>query len=142
MQNFIKMSNSISITWLMAKMRSKVLGYQEMTKYFRKNGINIDDTARCYSNIVTPESYLITIKADTTISYDVDLITHDNSLEKLRIGYSNSFGKIEIGRNCFVGAHSIILPGVTIGDNCIIAAGSVVTKSVPNNVVGGAIHLK
>ena len=36
-----------------------------------------------------------------------------------------------IGRNCFIGAHSIILPGVTIGDGSVVGAGSVVTRDVP-----------
>lgn len=35
-----------------------------------------------------------------------------------------------VGRNCFVGAHSIIMPGVVVGDHCVIGAGSVVTKDV------------
>lgn len=36
-----------------------------------------------------------------------------------------------IGKHCFIGGRSIILPGVTIGDGCIVGAGSVVTKSAP-----------
>ncbi len=40
------------------------------------------------------------------------------------------FGKIVIGRNCFIGAKSVVLYGVTIADNVIVAAGSVVTKSI------------
>ena len=42
---------------------------------------------------------------------------------------------IRIGRNCWIGAGAIILPGVTIGDNTVIGAGSVVTKDIPANVV-------
>lgn len=42
---------------------------------------------------------------------------------------------VHIGRNCWIGAGAIILPGVTIGDNTIIGAGSVVTKDIPANVV-------
>ena len=42
---------------------------------------------------------------------------------------------VHIGRNCWIGAGSIILPGVTIGDNTIIGAGSIVTKDIPANVV-------
>jgi len=38
---------------------------------------------------------------------------------------------IAIGRNVWLGAHVIILPGVTIGDNAVVGAGSVVTSSVP-----------
>ncbi|WP_422136917.1 MULTISPECIES: acyltransferase [unclassified Endozoicomonas] len=48
-----------------------------------------------------------------------------------------------IGKNCFIGANSIILPGITVGDNSIVAAGAVVTKNVPNNsiVVGNPAKL-
>jgi len=42
---------------------------------------------------------------------------------------------IRIGRNCWIGAGVIIVPGVTIGDNVVVGAGSVVTKDLPDNVV-------
>ena len=42
---------------------------------------------------------------------------------------------VHIGRNCWIGAGAIILPGVTIGDNTVIGAGSVVTKDIPSDVV-------
>ncbi len=42
---------------------------------------------------------------------------------------------VHIGNNVWIGANSVILPGVTIGDNTVIGAGSVVTKDIPANVV-------
>ena len=42
---------------------------------------------------------------------------------------------IHIGNNVWIGAGSVILPGVTIGDNTVIGAGSVVTKDIPANSV-------
>lgn len=42
---------------------------------------------------------------------------------------------VHIGRNCWLGAGVIVLPGVTIGDNTVVGAGSVVTKDLPANVV-------
>ena len=36
-----------------------------------------------------------------------------------------------IGKDCWIGARAVILPGVTIGDCSVVAAGSVVTKDVP-----------
>ena len=42
---------------------------------------------------------------------------------------------VHIGKNCWLGAGAIVLPGVTIGDNTVIGAGSVVTKDIPANVV-------
>ena len=47
------------------------------------------------------------------------------------------FGRIRIGNNCFIGARSTILPGVTIGDNSIVAVGAVVNKSIPSGEVWG-----
>lgn len=42
---------------------------------------------------------------------------------------------VHIGKNCWLGAGVIVLPGVTIGDNTVVGAGSVVTKDLPANVV-------
>ena len=42
---------------------------------------------------------------------------------------------VHIGRNCWLGAGVLVLPGITIGDNSVIGAGSVVTKDIPANVV-------
>jgi len=42
---------------------------------------------------------------------------------------------VRIGKNCWLGAGVIVVPGVTIGDNTVIGAGSVVTKDIPANVV-------
>lgn len=42
---------------------------------------------------------------------------------------------VHIGKNCWLGAGVLVMPGVTIGDNTVIGAGSVVTKDIPANVV-------
>ena len=42
---------------------------------------------------------------------------------------------VRIGRNCWIGAGAVIVPGVTVGDNVVIGAGSVVTKDIPDGVV-------
>ncbi len=42
---------------------------------------------------------------------------------------------VHIGRNCWLGAGVIVLPGITIGDNTVVGAGSVVTKDLPSNVI-------
>jgi len=45
---------------------------------------------------------------------------------------------INIGSDVWLGAYSIILPGVEIGSGAVVAAGSVVTKSIaPYTIVGG-----
>lgn len=91
------------------------------------------------SNIVTTESHLISIGCNVTISSHVDFITHDNSISKVLSGTTDLFGNITIGDNCFIGAHSLIMYGVTLAPNIIVAAGSVVTKSFHEShiIIGG-----
>lgn len=42
---------------------------------------------------------------------------------------------VHIGKNCWLGAGVIIVPGISIGDNVVIGAGSIVTKDLPDNVI-------
>ncbi|ATN36120.1 acetyltransferase [Rhizobium sp. ACO-34A] len=66
----------------------------------------------------------------TYIAFDAAILAHDMT----RAIKTDT----RIGKNCFIGARSIILPGVTIGDSCVIGSGSVVTKDVPpNSAVAG-----
>jgi acetyltransferase-like isoleucine patch superfamily enzyme len=64
---------------------------------------------------------------------------HDLSFPDVaaRIRTKGDCRPIRIGDNVWIGANSIILPGVTIGMGSVIAAGSVVAKSVPAMVVAG-----
>ena len=50
---------------------------------------------------------------------------------------------VTIGDNVWIGANTVVLPGVTIGDNSVIGAGSVVTRDIPANVVafGSPCHV-
>ena len=61
--------------------------------------------------------------------------------------YSNSTiddkkGSVILEKNCKIGTHSTIMPGVTIGENSIIAAYSFVTKNIPNNEMWEGIPAK
>lgn len=60
---------------------------------------------------------------NTSIAFETRIMTHDRT--------RGLYVHTRVGRNCFIGGRSIILPGVEIGDNCVVGAGSVVTKSVP-----------
>lgn len=42
---------------------------------------------------------------------------------------------VEIGRECWIGANAVILPGVKLGDGCVVGAGAVVTKSFPAHTI-------
>ena len=68
------------------------------------------------------------------------LSTDHNYHSTTRVPFDNVglIQKVEIGANCWIGAKSIICPGVKIEDGAIVAMGSVVTKSVPKcAIVGG-----
>ena len=54
----------------------------------------------------------------------------------------NKEGKIILKKNCKIGSHSVIMPGVTIGENSIIGAFSFVNKDVPDNVVAVGAPIK
>lgn len=60
------------------------------------------------------------------LAHDASLVMHTG---KYRVQ------KVKIGNRVFLGANSVILPGVTIGDNVIIGASTIVTKDIPSGVV-------
>ncbi|MBQ6649347.1 MAG: acyltransferase [Muribaculaceae bacterium] len=83
----------------------------------------------------------IEIGQNSTLAYGVMVLTSadpngpHNKLSKL---YPPIKAPVTIGNDCWIGARSVILPGVTIGDCSIVAAGSVVTKDVqPKTLVAG-----
>lgn len=73
-------------------------------------------------------AWLISIGDQTTIGPGVTILAHD-ATPKLRTGYS-AVARVAIGARVFVGANSLILPGVAIGDDAIVGAGTVVRRDV------------
>ena len=67
------------------------------------------------------------LDAGTYVAFNAVILAHDMS----RLVHMHT----RIGKNCFIGAHAIIMPGVTIGDQCIIGAGAVVVQDVPPNSI-------
>ena len=51
-------------------------------------------------------------------------------------------GKVTLKKNCKVGSHSVVMPGVTIGENSIIGAFSFVNKDISDNVVAFGVPVK
>ena len=61
------------------------------------------------------------------LAFGATILCHDMS--------RNITKPVIVGKNCFIGANSMILPGVTIGDEVVVAAGAVVTKDVASNTM-------
>jgi len=51
-------------------------------------------------------------------------------------------GKVVLKKNCKIGSHSVIMPGVTVGENAVVGAFSFVNKDIPDNAVAFGIPAK
>ena len=114
--------------------------YEILNRYYRKCGVKIGKNCLiCTPFHPNTDNVLLEIGDDTAVSVDVTFVLHDFSVSRIDRGTSSFYGKITIGKNCFIGARSVLMYGVEIADNVIVAAGSVVTKSVreSNVIVGG-----
>jgi acetyltransferase-like isoleucine patch superfamily enzyme len=60
-------------------------------------------------------------------------------VDRFNTPYDESRSGVSIGKNVWVGAQCVLLPGVTIGDDAVIAAGSVVSTNVPAGEVWGGV---
>ena len=54
----------------------------------------------------------------------------------------NKKGKVILKKNCKIGSHSTIMPGVTIGENSVVGAYSFVKDSIPDNALALGIPAK
>jgi acetyltransferase-like isoleucine patch superfamily enzyme len=54
----------------------------------------------------------------------------------------NKAGPVVLKKNCRLGTHSVVMPGVTVGENAIIGAFSFVAKDIPGNVVAAGVPAK
>lgn len=87
-------------------------------------------------NLTLVDDTHIYIGSNTMIGPNVTIATAGHPiLPELRKQAYQFNAPVHIGKNCWLGAGVIVLPGITIGDNSVIGAGSVVTKDIPENVV-------
>lgn len=96
----------------------------------------------------------LVIEDNVSINYNCIIVCHD----EIEIGEGTAFGPsvylydhdhdydygvgikerkfktspIKIGKNCWIGANTVILRGTTLGDNCVVGAGSVVKGTYEN----------
>src|SRR5215813_12932207 len=112
-------------------LRSRLVG--DKMFYFRRIwGMDIHPTASFSLSVRFDKTYPkgIHVGEESYIAFDAAILAHDMT--------RGLYLDTRIGKRCFIGARSIILPGVEIGDECIVGAGSVVTKSVPPRcAIGG-----
>lgn len=54
----------------------------------------------------------------------------------------NKEGKVVLKKNCKIGSHSVIMPGVTVGENSIVGTFGFVNKDIPKNVAAVGIPIK
>ncbi len=107
-------------------------------QHARKLGVNIGKNCYIATRDFGSEPYLVTIGNWVQVTNDVIFLTHGGIWALwLEDKDADTFGKIEVKDNTYIGVKSIIMPGVTIGKDVIVAAGSVVTKSVPDGVIVG-----
>lgn len=99
------------------------MGMKVGKNFKRLNGV-ILDPSHCW---------LIEIGDNVTMAPRVHILCHDAST-KTFLNYTK-IGRVSIGDNVFIGAESIVLPGVTIGSNVVIGAGSVVMHDVPGGML-------
>lgn len=87
-------------------------------------------------NLTLVDDTHIYVGDNTMIGPNVTIASAGHSIlpELREKGYQFNM-PVHIGRNCWIGAGVIIVPGINIGDNTVIGAGSIVTKDIPANSV-------
>lgn len=106
--------------------------------YANRGGANVHPGSDVYANfnLTLVDDGHIYIGDKTMIGPNVTIATAGHpilpSLCEKAIQYNID---VHIGRNVWIGAGSVILPGIAVGDNSVIGADSVVTKDIPANVV-------
>lgn len=105
-------------------------GMRVGNNFLRLNGVILDPD-HCWH---------IEIGDNVTLAPRVHILCHDAST-KLFLDYTK-IGNVKVGNDVFIGAESVVLPGVCIGNRVIIGANSTVTHNIPDNVVAAGSPAK
>lgn len=99
-------------------------------KMLVNNGLQVGKNFSIQQGCIIDESHCWHIKIgdNVILAPNVTILAHDGGTFQIT-GYTK-VKNVEIGNNVFIGAGSIILPGIKIADNIIVGAGSIVTKSL------------
>lgn len=119
---------------LLKKLLNFIQGEQDLDKLL-KRGLSVGSNFKRMGGVIIDPSHCWHVKIgnNVTLAPRVHIIAHDAST-KTFLNYTK-VENVVIGDNVFIGAGTIVLPGVRIGNNVIIGAGSVVSRSIPDNVV-------
>ena len=113
---------------------NRIHGEQSLEKLLKRGLVVGKDFKRMGGVIIDPSHcWHIKIGNNVTLAPRVHILAHDAStwvfLRYTRVS------NVTIGDNVFIGAGSIILPGVSIGNNVVIGAGSIVSCDIPDGSV-------
>jgi maltose O-acetyltransferase len=116
------------------RLLNRIRGEQDLNKLI-KRGLKLGNNLTRMSGCIIDPSHCwhIEIGDDVILAPKVHILAHDAST-KIFLGYTR-IANVRIGNKVFIGAGTIILPGVSVGDNVIIGAGSVVSQNIPTNSV-------
>lgn len=119
----------ISVSKLRTIIKNEVIEKFQYLIYNKIYGMDIHKSVRLSTKVLLDKTNPkgVHIGSHTMITANVCVLTHDFVHRIHKDTY--------IGKNCFIGMNSIIMPGVKISDNVIIGAGSVVTKDIPSYVI-------
>lgn len=105
--------------------------------------VSLGDNVYINFNCVFVDDTYIDIGSHTLVGPNVTFVTGNHPLNAMQRKEALQYNQpIKVGKNVWIGANAVILPGVTIGDNSIIGAGSIVTKDIPSNVVAVGVPCK
>ena len=84
--------------------------------------------------------HLLEIGDDVILAPGARIFVHDAAF--VRRGEKPRREPVRVGNSVFIGANSVVLPGVQIGDRAVVAAGAVVARDVPDGAVVGGVPAK
>ncbi len=129
-----------SVRGTLSRLRLKLASPYSRAELLRRDGARIGTGCRLLSYSLGSEPWLVSIGDDTLVSHGVEFITHDGGAWVVRDRHPriNAFGRVSVGRRCFIGANSMLLPGTVIGDRSVVGAGAVVRgRFAPGSVIAG-----
>jgi len=134
----VKMESQENIKNRFAKWEYPEIEEGKLTKYNwmvqNKDGLNLG-----YKTDIGAFTY-INAKNEVIIEDFVQVGSHCSLYSVSTI--DNKGGKIVLKKNCKIGSHSVVMPGVTIGENSIIGAYTFVNKDIPANVIAVGVPVK